>query len=65
MITTTCHDCQATMPRHEAHLRSVSLKQVAFCGGCLNLRAAVDAVFDNAAPELVALSAIVAARSAA
>jgi hypothetical protein len=65
MITTTCHDCQATMPRHEAHLRSVSLKQVAFCGGCLNLRAAVDAVFVNAAPELSALVSLVGARNVA
>lgn len=52
-IHTTCHDCQTKIPRHEAHLRSVSLKQVAFCDGCWNLRIAVDAVFANVPAELI------------
>ncbi len=34
MNTYTCATCGAAVPRHEAALRSVALRQVAYCRPC-------------------------------
>ena len=37
----TCHTCGDHIPSGHAHIRSVSLKQVAFCGFCNAVRSGV------------------------
>jgi hypothetical protein len=69
MTTMTCHHCQKPVRRCDAALRSISLELAAFHPACLvahmELHSAVDAVFDNAAPELSALVSLVGARKVA
>lgn len=36
-MTNTCHTCHEPIPTGLAHLRSIGLERVAFCGPCLDL----------------------------
>jgi hypothetical protein len=36
MNTYTCATCGVLVPRHEAALRSVAFRQVAYCRGCFD-----------------------------
>jgi hypothetical protein len=50
--TVTCQDCPTTMTRGNAHIRSIALEQVAFCGPCLEQRGRFAAIVRGVCAEL-------------
>ena len=44
MSRLTCEECRQPIPNGQAHIRTRSFRQVAFCGYCLTVRTILTAV---------------------